>query len=249
LNAEQTSQFANQFQGQIAVLVRVVDGQVRTGPLTLGKEFFAAKDETVCVAMLDAATSEDVAGWNARGLLYLLASKWGVRQARLIFVRDVHDVELRKSRVVCVDFQVTEVSELGSWEKDAKGESKPRMVNLAAQMDPKKLLTTAVDLNLKLMKWRLAPEMKLDEISKLKCLLLGSGTLGCNVARALLGWGCRNITFVDSGKVSYSNPVRQVWRDFYVLSLASIIVWFSRCLHSRTAWMGASQKRRLRQSL
>ena len=36
-----------------------------------------------------------------------------------------------------------------------------------------------------------------------------AGTLGCAVARTLLGWGVRTITFVDNSTVSYSNPVRQ----------------------------------------
>ena len=32
---------------------------------------------------------------------------------------------------------------------------------------------------------------------------------GLQLSRNLIGWGVRNITFVDYGKVSYSNPVRQ----------------------------------------
>lgn len=59
------------------------------------------------------------------------------------------------------------------------------------------------------MKWRVFPEIDLEKVKHTKCLLLGSGTLGCSVARSLLAWGVRNITFVDNSTVSFSNPVRQ----------------------------------------
>lgn len=48
-----------------------------------------------------------------------------------------------------------------------------------------------------------------NNIALNRVLLVGSGTLGCNVARALLAWGVRDFTFIDNGRVSASNPVRQ----------------------------------------
>lgn len=85
----------------------------------------------------------------------------------------------------------------------------PRFVDCSRQLDPKVLSNDAVHLNLELMKWRIVPELNLQAISSARCLLLGAGTLGCNVARALLAWGVSEITFVDNGTVSHSNPVRQ----------------------------------------
>ena len=53
-----------------------------------------------------------------------------------------------------------------------------RFVNMRSSMDPIKIAESSVDLNLKLMKWRLVPDINLDAIGTARFLLLGSGTLG-----------------------------------------------------------------------
>lgn len=58
------------------------------------------------------------------------------------------------------------------------------------------------------MKWRLEPNLDLDMLNNLKVFILGTGTLGCNLARLLVGYGIKHITFLDNGSVSYSNLAR-----------------------------------------
>jgi hypothetical protein len=85
-------------------------------------------------------------------------------------------------------FRVDESEQIGAigWEKNEKAQLMPRYVDMSQSMNTEKLAENAVSLNLKLMKWRVAPNVDLNAVKDFKCLLLGSGTLGCNVARCLL---------------------------------------------------------------
>lgn len=112
-------------------------------------------------------------------------------------------------RVKLCDTPFEENPQWTGWELNSKGKFAPKMASMAESMDPIKLAESSTNLNLKLMKWRLMPDLNLDVVAKTKCLLFGAGTLGCGVARGLMSWGVNHITFVDYGTVSYSNPVRQ----------------------------------------
>lgn len=82
-------------------------------------------------------------------------------------------------------------------------------VKLSQTMDPRLIAEQNAHLNLRLMMWKHEPTLPIEKLRNMKCLLLGSGTVGCAIARNLISWGVQNIDFVDCATVSHSNPVRQ----------------------------------------
>ncbi|KFW65732.1 Ubiquitin-like modifier-activating enzyme ATG7, partial [Pygoscelis adeliae] len=204
-------------------LIKYHDNSVVISLLKKWDGFFQDQGGKVTVGVYDPCNLSHYPGWPLRNFLILAAHKWGsilqsvevlcFRDRTMQGVRDItHSIifEIKlPERVLGPD-----CPKAVGWEKNQKGGMGPRMVNLSECMDPKRLAESSVDLNLKLMCWRLVPTLDLEKIVSAKCLLLGAGTLGCSVARTLMGWGVRKITFVDNAKISYSNPVRQPLYEF-----------------------------------
>ncbi|KAJ5668798.1 Ubiquitin-like modifier-activating enzyme atg7 [Penicillium macrosclerotiorum] len=178
----------------------------------------APENRYVCFA--DPSNYDSAPGWMLRNLLVVVKQRWGLDQVQILRYRDVPSRrDQSRSIVIRLESKQTADNESGDrqtqmpritgWERNPVGKLSGRTVNLTEYMDPSRLADQSVDLNLKLMKWRISPTLDLDKIKNTKCLLLGAGTLGSYVARNLLGWGVKKITFVDKGTVSFSNPVRQ----------------------------------------
>ncbi|KAK2800332.1 Autophagy protein 7 [Emmonsiellopsis sp. PD_5] len=170
------------------------------------------EDRFICFA--DPSNYPDAPGWMLRNLLVLVRQRWNLHEVQILRYRDVQSRrDQGRSIIIRLKSEPTRpevaMPKVTGWERNASGKLTGRITNLAENMDPKRLADQSVDLNLKLMKWRISPNLDLDKVKGTKCLLLGAGTLGSYVARNLLGWGVRKITFVDNGTVSFSNPVRQ----------------------------------------
>ncbi|KAI1625315.1 autophagy-like protein 7 [Exophiala viscosa] len=183
------------------------------------------EDQFVCFA--DPSNYADpgpvAPGWMLRNLLVLARQKWKVDRVQILCYRETPS-RRDAARSVVFTMEVSKerksqqpeggMPKVVGWERNASNKLAGRMADLTEYMDPKKLADSSVDLNLKLMKWRISPNLNLEKIKNTKCLLLGAGTLGSYVSRNLLGWGVRHITFVDNGSVSFSNPVRQPLFNF-----------------------------------
>ncbi|KAF2640185.1 autophagy-related protein 7 [Massarina eburnea CBS 473.64] len=194
------------------------------------KGFFDDADSTDrFVSFADPSTYDENPGWPLRNLLILIRNRWHLDRVQVLCYRDTH-VRRDNANSLILQLQSDPVAEAPSsqtdgstrpkmpkvtgWERNEAGKLTSRSVDLSEYMDERKLADQAVDLNLKLIKWRIAPSIDLDVIKNCKCLLLGAGTLGSYVSRTLMGWGVRKITFIDNANVSFSNPVRQPLFNF-----------------------------------
>lgn len=156
-------------------------------------------------------------GWMLRNFfLLLLKFTPSIRgkTIKILSIRLNEKRELTPSRIFYVEmpseFNIDKSSfKWTGWERNLQGKLLPKGISMGETMDPIKVAEHFSTLNLKLMKWRLLPNLNLDIIKRQKCLLFGAGTLGCAIARSLLSWGILNISFIDCGRVAYSNPVRQ----------------------------------------
>lgn len=172
------------------------------------------EDQYVC--FVDPSSYEEHPAWPLRNLLVLIRQRYHLSKVQIMCYRDIQS-RRHEARTIILplsmdsvsDFETTEMPKVTGWERNTSGKLMARSVSLAESMDPTRLADQSVDLNLKLMKWRISPNLNLDIIKNTRCLLLGAGTLGSYVSRNLMGWGVRKITFVDYGAVSFSNPVRQ----------------------------------------
>ncbi|KAE8400431.1 hypothetical protein BDV37DRAFT_204472 [Aspergillus pseudonomiae] len=187
--------------------------------------FDGANFEDCYVCFVDPSNYENAPGWMLRNLLVLVKHRWKLSKIQVLRFRDVHSKRDQGRSIVVTLAEKNQqtpvlkapdnlMPKVTGWERNPTGKLTGRLVDLTEYLDPQRLADQSVDLNLKLMKWRISPNLDLEKIKHTKCLLLGAGTLGSYVARNLMGWGVTKITFVDNGSVSFSNPVRQPLFNF-----------------------------------
>ncbi len=173
------------------------------------------------VSFVDSSSYPENPSWPLRNLLVLVRQRFHLQNVQVLCYRDTQarrdeskSIVLNLTMDAVDEMETLDMPKVTGWERSINGKLQARVANLGEYLDPAKLADQAVDLNLKLMKWRIAPNLDLDALKNVSCLLLGAGTLGSYVSRNLMGWGVRKITLVDNGSVSFSNPVRQPLFEF-----------------------------------
>jgi len=170
----------------------------------------------------DHGCRQDYPGWALRNYVAFLSLRWKIEKVRFLCYRErLGGIDQEKSLIGEASFAAPHgwdvsdyVPEVIGWEGETPGDGRKEMklksINLESlspeskrsQVDQQQLM------HLKLMGWRHFP-VDLDVLCGTRCLVLGAGTLGCEVSRLLMTWGVRKLTVVDGGCVAMPDLVKQ----------------------------------------
>ncbi|XP_004969162.1 ubiquitin-like modifier-activating enzyme atg7 [Setaria italica] len=177
------------------------------------------KYQKLLFGFYDHGRRPDCPGWAIRNYIAFLSIRWKIEKVQFFCYREFQgNPDLVQSLIGEASFpspsgwdDPDHVPDAFGWEgvKPGKGTKgmKPKEIDIqssnpASQDEEKQLM------HLKLMGWRHFP-VNIDKLSQVRVLVLGAGTLGCEVARLLMTWGVRKLTVVDSGSVAMSDLVKQ----------------------------------------
>ncbi|CAO2179219.1 unnamed protein product [Urochloa humidicola] len=175
--------------------------------------------EKLLFGFYDHGCLSDYPGWAIRNYITFLSIRWKIEKIQFFCYRERQGKpDLEQSLIGEASFpsphgwdDPDHVPDAIGWEGVKPGkkikEMKPKEISIqsenpASQDEEKQLM------HLKLMGWRHFP-VNIDKLSQVRVLVLGAGTLGCEVARLLMTWGVRKLTVVDSGCVAMSDLVKQ----------------------------------------
>lgn len=143
-------------------------------------------------------SSDEAFGWTVKNFIYRIFSK--------VSRKIISVLVLRGDKTVLIEVFNPNTE---STSKYKAGGLPVQTISLKNFLDVKTATALSSKLHTQLMTFRIDPTLPLEKIANNKCLLIGAGTLGCHIARCLVGWGVNTITFLDDGNVSFSNPIRQ----------------------------------------
>ncbi|KAF5864439.1 Deoxycytidine monophosphate (dCMP) deaminase [Aspergillus alliaceus] len=123
-----------------------------------------------------------------RNLLVLVKHRWRLDKIQVLRYRDIHPKREQGRSIVVTLAEKNQhlldsvklkaldsfIPKVTGWERNPTGKLTGRLVDLTEYLDPERLADQSVDLNLKLMKWRISPSLDLEKIKHTKCLLLGA---------------------------------------------------------------------------
>lgn len=156
--------------------------------LNLQQALKSEQKEDLFYCIIDPYNFEDGVNAQVYNFLYLLLQN-NLKTVNLISLKDnlLHQNNnphnFKFSHIFQYDLSkatLSQESEKKTFKYNGESEkTNTKQVNLKSQMDEVSLARDAINLNVKLMKWRMLPNLDFDDLKKTKVLLIGAGTLGC----------------------------------------------------------------------